>query len=119
MRHSRSPFKFVGKLGVMAEANGFYTCGPGIHDPVVGRLYLRGSASGSMAGTVNSHVLRFHLIPLLARRIPGYGNLGTALGTFGPGNGILGTRIGGYSPLAGTRVCTLHALRSPTGLPKT
>jgi RHS repeat-associated protein len=49
------PFKFVGKLGVMAEANGFYYMRARYYDPVVGR-FISEDPLGFDGGDVNLYV---------------------------------------------------------------
>jgi len=49
------PFKFVGKLGVMAESNGFYYMRARYYDPVVGR-FISEDPLGFDGGDVNLYV---------------------------------------------------------------
>jgi RHS repeat-associated protein len=49
------PFKFVGKLGMMAEANGFYYMRARYYDPVVGR-FISEDPLGFDGGDVNLYV---------------------------------------------------------------
>jgi RHS repeat-associated protein len=49
------PFKFVGKLGVMAESNGFYYMRARYYDPVIGR-FISEDPLGFDGGDVNLYV---------------------------------------------------------------
>jgi RHS repeat-associated protein len=79
------PFKFVGKLGVMAESNGFYYMRARYYDPMVGR-FISEDPLGFDGGDVNLYVYA-GLNPLLVvdpwgKESQQYGSIRNAPGFF-------------------------------------